>query len=238
MVGPDATGQRVSAHHRPRLLRSVSGAVLGSDLLRAGLRRAAKPADPAAARLLAAGLAFTRRAIPAAPTTAAAEIPRWLWIAAAGAVLLVAGLVLALVIVSSSSRESTVVAPASPSSTTTTAPRPPPCRGCPPHHPGGCRSPSDDGSTADGPEPDAGARGHRHRGLQRHRGGPGDQHHLRRHRRDHADRVQRGIAVEQGVALSARPRTPPAWPSSTSVATSPAACRSAAPRSGSAPAVG
>lgn len=44
--------------------------------------------------------------------------PRWLWIAAIAAVLLVAGLVLALVIVSSNSRESTVVAP--PETTRTT----------------------------------------------------------------------------------------------------------------------
>ena len=49
--------------------------------------------------------------------------PRWLWIAAAAAVLLVAGLVLALVIVSSNSRASTVVAP--PQSTSSTAARPP-----------------------------------------------------------------------------------------------------------------
>ena len=49
--------------------------------------------------------------------------PKWLWIAAGFAVLLVVGLVIALVIVSSSARETTVVAPLPPLSETTTAPR-------------------------------------------------------------------------------------------------------------------
>ena len=43
--------------------------------------------------------------------------PKWLWLLAAGAVLLVAGLVLALVLVTNSSRESTIVAPATPTTT-------------------------------------------------------------------------------------------------------------------------
>ncbi len=51
--------------------------------------------------------------------------PRWLWIAAAVAVLLVVGLVIALVIVMGSSKESTVVAPLpSMSPSSTTVPRP------------------------------------------------------------------------------------------------------------------
>lgn len=49
--------------------------------------------------------------------------PKWLWIAAGVAVLLVVGLVIALVIVTSSARESTVVAPLPPLSETTSPPR-------------------------------------------------------------------------------------------------------------------
>ena len=48
--------------------------------------------------------------------------PRWLWILAAVAVLLVVGLVIALVIVTSSSRESTVAVPVPPVTGTSTNP--------------------------------------------------------------------------------------------------------------------
>lgn len=48
--------------------------------------------------------------------------PRWLWILAGVAVLLVVGLVIALVIVTSSSRESTVAVPVPPVTGTSTAP--------------------------------------------------------------------------------------------------------------------
>lgn len=49
--------------------------------------------------------------------------PRWLWVAAGAAVLLVTGLVLALVVVSSSPRESTIVAPPTAPTTSPTSPR-------------------------------------------------------------------------------------------------------------------
>lgn len=61
---------------------------------------------------------------PPAPPPGPPNSPKWLWIAAAVAVLLVVGLVIALVIVSSSARETTVVAPLPPlSETASTTPR-------------------------------------------------------------------------------------------------------------------
>ncbi|BBX08918.1 MmpS family transport accessory protein [Mycolicibacterium aichiense] len=60
---------------------------------------------------------------PPEPPPGPPKSPKWLWIAAAVAVLLVVGLVIALVIVTSSARESTVVAPLPSLSETTTAPR-------------------------------------------------------------------------------------------------------------------
>jgi hypothetical protein len=60
---------------------------------------------------------------PPEPPSRPPNSPKWLWILAAVAVLLVVGLVIALVIVTSSARESTVVAPLPPLSETTTAPR-------------------------------------------------------------------------------------------------------------------
>lgn len=54
---------------------------------------------------------------PPPPPPQPPKSPRWLWIVATVAVLLVAGLVLALVIVSNSARESTTVAPANPTTT-------------------------------------------------------------------------------------------------------------------------
>lgn len=60
---------------------------------------------------------------PPQPPPGPPKSPKWLWIAAGVAVLLVVGLVIALVIVSSSARETTVVAPLPPlSSETSTAP--------------------------------------------------------------------------------------------------------------------
>jgi len=59
---------------------------------------------------------------PAPPPPPPPKSPRWLWIAAGAAALLVTGLVLALVIVSGSSRDSTVVAPAT-QTTATSSPR-------------------------------------------------------------------------------------------------------------------
>jgi hypothetical protein len=60
---------------------------------------------------------------PAPPPPPPPKSPRWLWIVAGAAVLLVTGLVLALVIVSGSSRDSTVVAPATQTTTATSSPR-------------------------------------------------------------------------------------------------------------------
>ena len=60
---------------------------------------------------------------PPQPPPGPPKSPKWLWIAAGVAVLLVVGLVIALVIVSSSARETTVVAPLPPLSETTSAPR-------------------------------------------------------------------------------------------------------------------
>jgi hypothetical protein len=61
---------------------------------------------------------------PPQPPPGPPKSPKWLWIAAGVAVLLVVGLVIALVIVSSSARETTVVAPLPPlSETSSTAPR-------------------------------------------------------------------------------------------------------------------
>ena len=60
---------------------------------------------------------------PPQPPPGPPKSPKWLWIAAGAAVLLVVGLVIALVIVSSSARETTVVAPLPPLSETATAPR-------------------------------------------------------------------------------------------------------------------
>ena len=60
---------------------------------------------------------------PAPPPPQPPKSPRWLWIVAAAAVLLVAGLVLALVIVSSSSRDS-MVAPLPQSTTSARSPAP------------------------------------------------------------------------------------------------------------------
>lgn len=60
---------------------------------------------------------------PSPPPPGPPKSPKWLWIAAGAAVLLVVGLVIALVIVTSSTRETTVVAPLPPLSETTSAPR-------------------------------------------------------------------------------------------------------------------
>jgi Mycobacterium membrane protein len=60
---------------------------------------------------------------PPQPPPGPPNSPKWLWIAAGVAVLLVVGLVIALVIVTSSARETTVVAPLPPLSETTSAPR-------------------------------------------------------------------------------------------------------------------
>jgi hypothetical protein len=59
---------------------------------------------------------------PPQPPPGPPKSPRWLWILAAVAVLLVVGLVIALVIVTSSSRESTVAVPVPPVTGTSTAP--------------------------------------------------------------------------------------------------------------------
>lgn len=60
---------------------------------------------------------------PNEPPPGGPKSPKWLWIAAAAAVLLVAGLVAALVIVTGSSKESTIVAPLPPiSQSSSTAP--------------------------------------------------------------------------------------------------------------------
>ncbi len=121
---------------------------------------------------------------------------RWLWIAAGAAVLLVTALVAVLVIVSMSSQDSTIVAPPTAQNDSPIPPR--------------LTLRTDDAAAAHGDGP-AGPGSHRphqrshgphrppgDRGLQRHRRGPRDQHHLRRHRRCAADRVQRDAAVEQG----------------------------------------
>lgn len=60
---------------------------------------------------------------PPPPPPGPPKSPKWLWIAAGVAVLLVVGLVIALVIVTSSARETTVVAPLPPLSETTSVPR-------------------------------------------------------------------------------------------------------------------
>ena len=59
---------------------------------------------------------------PPQPPPGPPKSPRWLWILAAVAVLLVVGLVIALVIVTSSSRESTVAVPVPPLTGTSTEP--------------------------------------------------------------------------------------------------------------------
>jgi hypothetical protein len=59
---------------------------------------------------------------PPQPPPGPPKSPKWLWILAGVAVLLVVGLVIALVIVSSSARETTVVAPLPPLSETSSAP--------------------------------------------------------------------------------------------------------------------
>ena len=59
---------------------------------------------------------------PPQPPAGPPKSPRWLWILAAVAVLLVVGLVIALVIVTSSSRESTVAVPVPPVTGTSIAP--------------------------------------------------------------------------------------------------------------------
>jgi len=59
---------------------------------------------------------------PPEPPAGPPKSPRWLWILAGVAVLLVVGLVIALVIVTSSSRESTVAVPVPPVTGTSTAP--------------------------------------------------------------------------------------------------------------------
>jgi hypothetical protein len=60
---------------------------------------------------------------PPQPPLGPPKSPKWLWIAAGVAVLLVVGLVIALVIVSSSAKETTVVAPMPPLSETSSPPR-------------------------------------------------------------------------------------------------------------------
>lgn len=59
---------------------------------------------------------------PPAPPPGGPKSPKWLWIAAITAVVLVAGLVIALVIVTGSSKESAVMAPLPPLSVSTSAP--------------------------------------------------------------------------------------------------------------------
>ena len=133
--------------------------------------------------------------------------PRWLWIVAGDRRPPVIGLVIALVIVNSSQQQ-TVVAPPptrSPTSrdatpTTTRLPTAPrttrPCR-CP-----RCRRsrPRPAGRTTT-----PGATETVVYDVSRHR--PGHQHHLRRHRRTAADRVQRDAAVEsRSRRCPSRPR--------------------------------
>lgn len=59
---------------------------------------------------------------PPTPPPGGPKSPKWLWIAAITAVVLVAGLVIALVIVTGSSKESTVMAPLPPLSVSSSAP--------------------------------------------------------------------------------------------------------------------
>ena len=59
---------------------------------------------------------------PPTPPPGGPKSPKWLWIAAITAVVLVAGLVIALVIVTGSSKESTVMAPLPPLSVSRSAP--------------------------------------------------------------------------------------------------------------------
>ena len=132
---------------------------------------------------------------PQPPPPEGPKSPRWLWIVAAVAVLAVVGLVIALVIVNSS-RQQTRRRPAAvadraelhhadtPTTTsrTTTIPVAPAADADRPRRP---PSPTAPGATETVVYD-----------VDRRR--PGHQHHLRRHRRRAADRVQRDAAVEQG----------------------------------------
>lgn len=68
---------------------------------------------------------------PPAPPPGGPKSPKWLWIAAITAVVLVAGLVIALVIVTGSSKESAVMAPLPPLSGSSSAPSPTTTRSTP-----------------------------------------------------------------------------------------------------------
>ena len=124
--------------------------------------------------------------------------PRWLWVVAAVAVLIVVGLVIALVIVNSSKQDTVVAPPPMLEPTTTTTTRTPTTTPrC-----GRCRRSSRCRRTDTPPSESGDAGRNRDRGLRRQRRRPGHQHHLRRHRRRAADRVQRDAAVEQGSRVA------------------------------------
>ena len=119
--------------------------------LRADLRPGQSPADQshrATAHVLAAGYRLRRLLGPASRPSrrrVARKSPKWLWIAAITAVVLVAGLVIALVIVTGSSKESAVMAPLPPLSVSSSAPSTTTTRTTPPTT---SRSPSTTTSTA------------------------------------------------------------------------------------------